>query len=111
VESATVPAGNVKNPQKTIPKATMIGVLVVAVGALISCVGALNGWILLQGQVPMSAAKDKLLPDFLNEKNNDGVSKKALIFSSVIISLLVIANYSEGLVWCHFIHLQSYYRL
>ena len=141
MESATIPADNVNNPRVTIPRATIIGVLVtaaiyissqiavmsvvpnaqlqtsgapfadaarmiwgnwagdiVAVGAIISCVGALNGWILLQGQVPMTAARDKLLPKILADKNKDGVSKPALIISSFIITLLVAANYHDGLV-------------
>ena len=141
MESATVPAGNVKNPSKTIPRATIIGVLVtatiyissqiaimsvvpnaqlqtsgapfadaarmiwgdwagdmIAIGAIISCVGALNGWILMQGQVPMTAARDKLFPKILSDKNNDGVSKAALIISSFIVTLLVAANYHDGLV-------------
>ncbi len=141
LESATIPADNVKTPEKTIPTATILGVIVVAIvymtsqitimsvvpnaelqvsgapfadaarilwgevagyivaaGAVISCLGALNGWILLQGQVPMSAARDGLLPKFLSDQKNDGLSVGALIFSSCIISALVIANYSEGLV-------------
>ncbi len=141
LESATIPADSVENPHITIPKATMIGVVVaaivymssqvtiisvvpnamlqasgapfadaakliwgetagyiVAAGAVISCLGALNGWILLQGQVPMSAARDKLLPAFMSDKKGDGVSVGALVLSSVIISLLVMANFSDGLV-------------
>ena len=70
----------------------------VALGAVISCVGALNGWILLQGQVPMTAARDKLLPKILADSKNDGVSKFALIISSVVITFLVAANFSEGMV-------------
>lgn len=70
----------------------------VALGAAISCIGALNGWILLQGQVPMTAARDGLLPNQLKDTKKQGVSISALVFSSFIISVLVIANYSEGLV-------------
>jgi len=141
LESATIPADNVDNPTRTIPRATLIGVIIVAiiyvssqitiisvvpngvlqtsgapfadaaralwgdtaayiiaVGAIISCIGALNGWILLQGQVPMSAARDGLLPKFLGDKKGDGISLGSLFFSSVLISLLVLANFSEGLV-------------
>ncbi len=71
---------------------------VIAIGAVISCLGALNGWILLQGQVPMTAARDGLLPKILMDKNNDGVSKPALFISSGLISILVMANFSEGMV-------------
>ena len=141
MESATIPADNVRHPSITIPRATIIGVLItaavyissqvtvisvvpnaqlqvstapfadaarlmwgswaghmVAIGAIISCIGALNGWILLQGQVPMTAARDKLLPSILIDKNNKGVSKNALIISSTIISILVASNYHEGMV-------------
>jgi basic amino acid/polyamine antiporter, APA family len=141
IESATIPADNVKNPQKTIPRATIIGFLitaivyissqltimstvpnnqlqqsgapfadaatiiwgnyagyVVAVGAVISCLGALNGWILLQGQIPMAVARDKLLPEVFNDKNNSGVSIYALVLSSILISLLVLTNFSAGLI-------------
>jgi APA family basic amino acid/polyamine antiporter len=105
LESATVPADDVKDPRRTIPRATLIGTLaatavyivstvaimgiiptgelarstspfadaaalifgggwdkVIAVVALISTAGALNGWILLQGQVPLAAARDGLFP-------------------------------------------------
>ncbi|TQV80012.1 amino acid permease [Aliikangiella coralliicola] len=70
----------------------------VAIGAVISCVGALNGWILLQGQVPMTAARDGLLPAIFKDKDNQGVSISALVLSSGLISVLVIANFSEGMV-------------
>ena len=70
----------------------------VAAGAIISCLGALNGWILLQGQVPMTAARDGLMPKFLTDTKQDGVSMGALVLSSVLISVLVIFNFSEGLV-------------
>ena len=70
----------------------------VAAGAVISCIGALNGWILLQGQVPMTAARDNLLPEIFRDTKIPGVSIGALVFSSVLISILVIANFSEGLV-------------
>ncbi len=70
----------------------------VAIGAVISCLGALNGWILLQGQVPMTAARDHLMPKLFLDKDNRGVSTGALVFSSVLISVLVAANFNEGMV-------------
>jgi len=71
---------------------------VVAIGAIISCIGALNGWIMLQGQVPMTAARDKLFPKILADKDNQGISKAALIISSLMVSILVSANYHDGMV-------------
>ncbi|WP_196139012.1 amino acid permease [Aliikangiella sp. G2MR2-5] len=141
LESATIPAENVRQPKKTIPRATLLGFLIaasvyiasqvslmsvlpsdvmarseapfadvarvlwgdwagslIALGALISCIGALNGWILLQGQVPMTAARDNLMPSILKDTRIPGVSITALVFSSLLISFLVIANFSEGMV-------------
>ena len=105
LESATVPAGDVRDPERTIPRATLLGISaaaltlcawhrdsdgrdsarttgkvilaffrclfcyvgplgwsLIAIAALISSVGALNGWTLLMGQVPMAAAQDGLFP-------------------------------------------------
>ncbi len=141
LESATIPAEKVSNPEATIPRATMLGfiitaviyissqvtimsvvpneqlvasgapfadaaqilwgdfaAMIIAIAAVISCLGALNGWILLQGQVPMTTARDGLMPKIFADKKNDGVSKPALFISSCIISILVLANYSDGLV-------------
>jgi len=141
LESATIPADNVKNPKKTIPQATMLGffiaatvyissqvtimsvvpneqlqasgapfadaarilwgntaAIVIAIAAIISCLGALNGWILLQGQIPMAAAQDGLIPKLFTDKNNEGVSRPALYISSLLISVLIMANFSEGMV-------------
>ena len=35
---------------------------VIAAVAMVSTLGALNGWILLQGRVPLAAAEDGLFP-------------------------------------------------
>jgi APA family basic amino acid/polyamine antiporter len=70
----------------------------VAIGAVISCIGALNGWILLQGQVPMTAARDKIFPQIFVDKEGNGVSIGALVISSVIVSVLVAANFNDGMV-------------
>jgi basic amino acid/polyamine antiporter, APA family len=105
LESATIPAGSIENPARTIPRATVIGTLIaggiyivstvgvmslvpaealatttapfadaartlagdtaarlVAAGAAVSCFGALNGWVLIVGQLPMAVARDGLFP-------------------------------------------------
>ena len=105
LESATIPDGKVADPERTIPRATMIGTILtsliyvvscstvlvllptaqlasshapfadvarmfwggtgaalVALAAAISGFGALNGWILLQGEVPYVMAKDGVFP-------------------------------------------------
>lgn len=70
----------------------------VAFGAIISTLGALNGWILIQGQIPAAISRDKLFPPIFAKENKNGVPALSLIISSVLISGLVIMNYSKGLV-------------
>ena len=143
LESATVPAGDVENPSRTIPRATICGTLVaatvyilgmiavmgvvpmeelaqsnapfsdaasamwgswayyaVAVGAIVSCLGTINGFTLLQGQVPMAAARDGLFPRRFAAVSKRGVPAQALIISSILITILLVMNYSgsSGLV-------------
>jgi APA family basic amino acid/polyamine antiporter len=141
LESATVPAGDVKDPQKTIPRATIIGTLIagafyvttvtvvqgmlparaltastapfadaarlivgdwgyylISAGAIIAAIGALNGWVMMQGQIPMAAARDGLLPASLAKLNKHGVPAISLVISSALVSLLVVMNFGHGLV-------------
>ena len=70
----------------------------VAIGAIISCFGALNGWILLQGQLPMAAARDNLFPAGFKKVTRKGIPLTGLVISSVLASILVSMNYSKGLV-------------
>lgn len=70
----------------------------VAAGATIACFGALNGWILLQGQLPMAAARDKLFPPSFKKVSGKGIPVVGLLIASVLASLLVSINYTKGLV-------------
>jgi APA family basic amino acid/polyamine antiporter len=70
----------------------------IAAGAVIAAIGALNGWVLLQGQIPMAAARDGLLPESLGKLNARGVPGNALIVSSVLVSVLIAMNFRSGLV-------------
>jgi basic amino acid/polyamine antiporter, APA family len=140
LESATIPSGNIENPEKTIPRATMIGTVLtilvyvlgsvavmgmiptmelknsnapfadaaaimwgdsarywVAFGAIVSTFGALNGWILLQGQMPFAAAKDKLFPVIFKKENKKGSPFMGIVISSVLISALMLTNFTKGL--------------
>jgi len=140
-ESATVPAEEVNDPERTIPRATILGTVfaavlyvlataavmgvippaeltgsnapfadaasrmwggwtapAVAVGAMVSCFGALNGWILLQGRIPWAAARDGVFPAVLGRTSRRGTPAVALIVSSVLVTGLMLMNSSEGLV-------------
>lgn len=141
IESATIPAGNIKNPEVTIPRATIIGTILtlfiylissisimailpqaqlsvstapfaeaaelmwgktgmylVGFGAMISTFGALNGWILIQSQIPMAMSEDDLLPPIFKKRSKRDFPVFSLIISSIIVTLVVIANSSRGLV-------------
>jgi APA family basic amino acid/polyamine antiporter len=141
LESATIPSDKVVNPEKTIPRATIIGTLVAAAvyilgtitvmgvidrevlahstapfadaakamwgdwagyavgaGAAISCFGALNGWILLQGQLPRAAAMDGLFPALFGRVSKRGTPIPGLVISSALVTLLVATNYTRGLL-------------
>lgn len=141
LESGTVPAEDVRDPTRTIPRATVMGTLIaaaiyilstvavmgiipretlagstapfadaaqtlwgswgrglVAVGAAISCLGALNGWVLLSGQLPRAAALDGLLPERMTRLNRRGAPAFGLVVSSIIASVVIAMNYTKGLV-------------
>lgn len=70
----------------------------VAAGAVISTFGALNGWLLIQGQIPLSAANDNMFPSFFGKTNKKGSPIIGIIISSIIISIIMILNFSKGLV-------------
>jgi basic amino acid/polyamine antiporter, APA family len=141
LESATVAAGDVRDPERTIPRATVIGTLMaavifilgqiavlgvipaselakstapfadaaevmfgswagtlVAVSAVIGTFGALNGWILLQGQVPLAAARDGLFPRIFARTSRSGAPVPGLIISSALMTVLIMMNYTASLV-------------
>lgn len=70
----------------------------VAIGAAISCFGALNGWTLVTGQLPMAAAADGLFPPVFARLSSRGTPAASMIVAGVLASVLVAMNYSRGLV-------------
>jgi basic amino acid/polyamine antiporter, APA family len=141
LECATIPAGNIQNPQRTIPLATIAGTLVAAViyilgtiavmgavppamlgqttapyaeaartlagnagasiisiGAAISCVGALNGWILIVGQLPLAVAEDGLFPSIFRRRSSNGAPAFGLLVGAILSTTLIAMNYTRGLV-------------
>ncbi|HZY80265.1 MAG TPA: amino acid permease [Cyclobacteriaceae bacterium] len=139
LECATIPSENIKDPEKTISRATIIGTFLtliiyvlgtvsvmgilppellktsrapfadaaeliwgstgrylVAAGAVIATFGALNGWILIQGQMPMAAARDNLFPA-LFRKERRGTPVLGIVVSSILVSVLMGMNFSRSL--------------
>lgn len=74
------------------------GKWIVAIGAVISSLGCLNGWILIQGQIPMAAADDNLFMKIFGRRNKYNAPSNALIISSVLISLLLLLTISPDLI-------------
>ncbi|MEU6391561.1 amino acid permease [Streptomyces sp. NPDC046939] len=139
VESASVSAGEVRDPQRNVGRATVLGTglaallyllgtvsvfgtvahdklvdstapfsdavnamfggtwggTAVAVAALVSMVGALNGWTLLSAQTPYAAARDGLFPQAFAKKRR-GVPTVGVLVAVVLASLLTVYNYTAG---------------
>lgn len=141
LESATVPAGSISDPDRTIPRATVVGTLLaaviyiaatigvmsllapatlghstapfadaaralggrwaaaaVALGASISCFGALNGWVLLVGQLPLAVARDGLFPRVFARVSSNGTPVAGMLVAGILTTALVSMNYTRGLV-------------
>lgn len=70
----------------------------VALAALIATLGALNGWILIQGQMAYALAKDGLFPPFFKKQNKANVPYVGIVVSSVFASLLLLVKFSNTLL-------------
>jgi APA family basic amino acid/polyamine antiporter len=141
LESATIPAEEVENPERTIPIATILGTVataglyllsatavmgiipaselavtsapyteaatrawggfagsLVGFGAVVAGFGVLNGWVLMQGQMPLAPARDGLFPRAFARLSARGTPTFGLLLSSALASVLVAANYTRGLI-------------
>lgn len=142
LESATVTAEEVKDPERNIPRATIYGTLaativyilatiaimgvipthtlanstspfaaaagamfggawnkVFALVAMAATFGALNGWIMLQGRVPLAAAEDGVFPAFFARVHGQNKTPVVgLVVSSALLTGLMLMNYTRGLV-------------
>jgi len=65
---------------------------------LVSIFGGLNGWIIIQGQIPYALAKEGLFPRAFAKLSPTGTPVFGLIFSSVLMTILLSMNYSKSLV-------------
>jgi APA family basic amino acid/polyamine antiporter len=141
LESATIPAGKVIDPARTIPRATLIGTLVtaviyvlactsvlllipsatlaqshapfadvarmfwgeyaakgIAIFAVISAVGALNGWILLQGELPFHMARQGTFPAIFARETQRHTPAVSLCIGSALTSVLILMNSARSMV-------------
>jgi APA family basic amino acid/polyamine antiporter len=70
----------------------------VAAGAVLATMGALNGWILMQGTIPLAAAKAGLFPRVFGKINSTNSPISGIVISSALVSVLMLVNYSSSLV-------------
>lgn len=71
---------------------------VVAAGAALAGIGVLNGWVIMQGQMPLAPARDGLFPAAFARLNERGAPVFGLVVSSLLCTVLVAANYTRGLI-------------
>jgi APA family basic amino acid/polyamine antiporter len=141
LECATIPAASIRDPSRTIPRATVVGTLVtsvvyiastvgvmslvpaevlatstapfadaaravggnwagaaIALGAAISCFGALNGWTLVAGQLPLAVARDGLFPAVFGRVSSNGTPSAGILVAGLLTTVLVAMNYTRNLV-------------
>ncbi len=67
----------------------------VAIAALVSMTGCLNGWTLLSAQTPYAAARDGLFPAAFARRRR-GVPTVGVAVTVVLASLLTAYNYASG---------------
>lgn len=139
-ESAMAAGDRVEDPERNVPRATMVGTLIAGILYLLSCsavtlllpadtlqasnspfgsffsvlvdpwlgdivaafvaiaaLGALNGIILVQAEMPLALARERLLPAWIARFNRNEVPYRIHILSSGLAMLVVLANYSRGL--------------
>jgi basic amino acid/polyamine antiporter, APA family len=70
----------------------------VAIFAAISAFGALNGWILLQGELPRAMAIRGEFPQIFARESAHNTPAFGLCFGSALATLLILANYQKSMV-------------
>jgi APA family basic amino acid/polyamine antiporter len=67
----------------------------VAVGAIVSGIGALIGWTLIVAEMPLVAARDRLFPSQFARQSRAGVPAFGIIVSTGFASALMIVSYTR----------------
>jgi basic amino acid/polyamine antiporter, APA family len=71
--------------------------LLVALFAVISAVGAMNGFTMMQGELPLAMARRGMLPGWFAGTSGRGVPLPGLLLGSSLSTILVVSNGSSTL--------------
>ncbi|RYY65551.1 MAG: amino acid permease, partial [Comamonadaceae bacterium] len=67
---------------------------IVAIFAAISALGALNGFILLQGEMPWAMARGGVFPAWFGKESRQGTPARAHLVSGVLVTLVMALNFT-----------------
>lgn len=71
--------------------------LAVAAFAAIAAIGCLNGWVLIQGEVPLGMARVGLLPRWFGRTTGRDVPARSVLLASGLASLLILSGAIPGM--------------
>jgi APA family basic amino acid/polyamine antiporter len=69
----------------------------VALFAAISALGALNGWVLCSGEVPLKLARDNAFPAWFGKTTGRGTPVRAQVLAAIVATVLIGMNYSRSM--------------
>lgn len=64
--------------------------VIINLGVLVSVLGAWIAWNIINAEVPMSVARDKVFPKILAKKSKSGAAINALILNAIIMQIVFI---------------------
>ena len=69
----------------------------ISVFAIVSCVGALNGWVMVQGEMPRDMAARGMLPSWFAATDARGTPVRSLVVSGAIATACLLLNSSRSM--------------
>lgn len=69
--------------------------LLIALFAAVSAIGALNGWVLIQGELPLAMARAGSLPRWFAVTGRGDTPVRGLLASTGLVTILILMNYTR----------------
>jgi basic amino acid/polyamine antiporter, APA family len=69
--------------------------MLIALFAAIAAFGTLNGWVLMQGELPWAMARDGVFPAWLAKLSRYGTPARAHIVTSLLLTAVMALNYTR----------------